>query len=52
MEPGFCSVQALAKGGFLEEGKKKELVASVLSEDQGGAKKLTKADIEELFSLD
>ena len=32
--------------------KKRELVASVLSEDQGGAKKLTKADVEELFSVD
>ena len=31
------------------KGKKKELVASVLSEDQGGAKKLTKADLEDLF---
>lgn len=48
----------LVAAGTIEEkiqqlkGKKKELVASVLSEDQGGAKKLTKADIEELFSLD
>lgn len=32
--------------------KKRELVASVLSEDSGGAKKLTKADLEELFSVD
>ena len=48
----------LVAAGTIEEkiqqlkGKKKELVASVLSEDQGGAKKLTKADIEELFSVD
>ena len=32
------------------KGKKRELVASVLSEDQGGAKKLTKSDLEELFA--
>jgi hypothetical protein len=28
------------------------LVASVLAEDEGGAKKLTKADVEDLFRLD
>jgi superfamily II DNA or RNA helicase len=32
--------------------KKRELVASVLSEDAGGAKKLTKSDLEELFAVD
>ncbi|MBW2526537.1 MAG: SNF2 helicase associated domain-containing protein [Deltaproteobacteria bacterium] len=32
--------------------KKRQLVSSVLSEDSGGAKKLTKADVEDLFSLD
>lgn len=32
--------------------KKRELVAAVLSEDVGGAKKLTKADLEDLFSID
>ncbi len=32
--------------------KKRELVASVLSEDAGGAKKLTKGDLEELFAVD
>ena len=48
----------LVAAGTIEEkiqllkGKKRELVASVLSEDQGGAKKLTKADLEELFSID
>ena len=30
-------------------GKKRELVGAVLSEDAGGAKKLTKTDLEELF---
>lgn len=30
--------------------KKRELVANVLSEDTGGAKKLTKADLEDLFA--
>jgi SNF2 family DNA or RNA helicase len=48
----------LVAAGTIEEkiqllkGKKKELVASILSEDTGGAKKLTKADLEELFSVD
>ena len=48
----------LVAAGTIEEkilllkAKKRELVASVLSEDSGGAKKLTKADLEELFSLD
>ena len=32
--------------------KKRALVSSVLSEDAGGAKKLTKADVEDLFSFD
>ena len=32
--------------------KKRELVSAVLSEDVGGAKKLTKTDIEELFSIE
>ncbi|EYF00707.1 DEAD/DEAH box helicase [Chondromyces apiculatus] len=48
----------LVAAGTIEEkilqlkAKKKELVASVLSEDVGGAKKLTKSDLEELFSVD
>jgi SNF2 family DNA or RNA helicase len=48
----------LVAAGTIEEkilqlkAKKRELVASVLSEDAGGAKKLTKADIEDLFSID
>jgi superfamily II DNA or RNA helicase len=37
---------------LLLKDKKKALVASVLSEDAGGAKKLTKADLEELFAVD
>jgi SNF2 family DNA or RNA helicase len=32
--------------------KKRELVSAVLSEDEGGAKKLTRSDIEELFAVD
>lgn len=48
----------LVAAGTIEEkilqlkAKKRELVASVLSEDQGGAKKLTKSDLEELFAID
>ncbi|HTJ84013.1 MAG TPA: SNF2-related protein [Polyangiaceae bacterium] len=52
------SVYRLVAAGTIEEKilllkqKKRELVASVLSEDAGGAKKLTKADLDELFSVD
>ncbi len=48
----------LVAAGTIEEkiqqlkGKKRELVNSVLSEDQGGSKKLTKADLDELFAID
>jgi len=48
----------LVAAGTIEEkilllkDKKRELVASVLSEDAGGAKKLTKSDLEDLFSAD
>ena len=47
----------IAKGTIEEKilelgGKKRELVGAVLSEDAGGAKKLTKDDIEDLFKLD
>ncbi|MFS8065356.1 MAG: DEAD/DEAH box helicase, partial [Byssovorax sp.] len=48
----------LVAAGTIEEkilllkAKKRELVASVLSEDAGGAKKLTKTDLEELFAVD
>lgn len=48
----------LVAAGTIEEkilqlkAKKRELVSSVLSEDQGGAKKLTKSDLEELFAVD
>jgi SNF2 family DNA or RNA helicase len=52
------SVYKLIAQGTIEEkilqlkGKKRDLAASVLSEDAGGAKKLTKADLEELFRVD
>ncbi len=47
----------IAKGTIEEKilelgGKKRELVGAVLSEDIGGAKKLTKGDLEELFRFD
>ena len=47
----------IAKGTIEEKilelgGKKRELVGAVLSEDIGGAKKLTKNDLEELFKFD
>ncbi|HSO00387.1 MAG TPA: SNF2-related protein, partial [Candidatus Nanopelagicales bacterium] len=48
----------LVAAGTIEEkilqlkAKKRELVASVLSEDIGGAKKLTKSDLDELFAID
>jgi superfamily II DNA or RNA helicase len=47
----------IAKGTIEEKilelgGKKRELVGAVLSEDVGGAKKLTKGDLEELFRFD
>ena len=48
----------LVAAGTIEEkilqlkAKKRELVAQVLSEDAGGAKKLTKSDLEELFAID
>ncbi len=47
----------IAKGTIEEKilelgGKKRELVGAVLSEDVGGAKKLTKGDLEDLFKFD
>jgi len=47
----------IAKGTIEEKilelgGKKRELVGAVLSEDVGGAKKLTKGDLEDLFRAD
>jgi SNF2 family DNA or RNA helicase len=47
----------IAKGTIEEKilelgGKKRELTSAVLSEDVGGAKKLTKGDLEELFRFD
>ena len=52
------TVYRLVAAGTIEEKilqlkqKKKDLVASVLSEDAGGGKRLTKADIEDLFRLE
>ncbi|MBI4950825.1 MAG: DEAD/DEAH box helicase family protein [Myxococcales bacterium] len=52
------SVYRLVAAGTIEEkilalkDKKRALVASVLSEDAGGAKKLTQQDVEELFTVD
>ncbi len=47
----------IAKGTIEEKilelgGKKRELVGAVLSEDVGGAKKLTKSDLEEFFRFE
>ena len=47
----------IAKGTIEEKilelgGKKRELVGAVLSEDMGGAKKLTKTDLDDLFRTD
>jgi len=52
------SVYRLVAAGTIEEKilqlkqKKKDLVASVLEEDHGGGKQLTKADLDDLFNLD
>jgi SNF2 family DNA or RNA helicase len=52
------TVYRLVAAGTIEEkilqlkAKKKDLVASVLSEDAGGAKQLTKDDLSDLFALD
>ena len=52
------NVYRLVAKGTIEEkilvlkAKKKDLVSSVLSEDAGGSKKLTKADLEDLFKAD
>jgi superfamily II DNA or RNA helicase len=52
------SVYRLIAAGTIEEKilqlkqKKKDLVASVLEEDAGGAKNLTKTDLDELFNVD
>jgi SNF2 family DNA or RNA helicase len=47
----------IAKGTIEEKilelgSKKRELVGAVLTEDVGGAKKLTRSDVDELFRLD
>lgn len=52
------TVYRLVAAGTIEEKilqlkqKKKDLVSAVLSEDSGGAKKLTKDDLDELFRID
>jgi SNF2 family DNA or RNA helicase len=52
------TVYRLVAAGTIEEkilelkAKKKDLVASVLSEDAGGAKKLTRDDLDDLFKVD
>ncbi len=52
------SVYRLIAAGTIEEKilqlkqKKKDLVASVLEEDHGGGKRLTKIDLEDLFNID
>ncbi len=52
------SVYRLVAAGTIEEKilqlkqKKKDLVAAVLGEDAGGAKKLTRADLDELFRVE
>ncbi|HSC85992.1 MAG TPA: SNF2-related protein, partial [Polyangiaceae bacterium] len=52
------SVYRLVAAGTIEEKilqlkqKKKDLVAAVLGEDAGGGKKLTKADLDELFRVE
>jgi len=52
------SVYRLVAAGTIEEKilelkqKKKDLVAAVLEEDQGGGKQLTKADLDDLFNTD
>lgn len=57
-QKSVVTVYRLVAAGTIEEKilelkqKKRELVASVLSEDEGGAKKLSKADLEELFQVE
>ncbi len=52
------TIYRLVAAGTIEEkilelkAKKKDLVASVLSEDAGGAKKLTRDDLDDLFRVD
>lgn len=52
------TVYRLVAAGTIEEkilqlkAQKRELVNSILSEDAGGAKKLTKADLDDLFAVD
>jgi SNF2 family DNA or RNA helicase len=52
------TVYRLVAEGTIEEKilqlkqKKRELVSAVLSEDEGGSKSLSKADLDELFRLE
>lgn len=54
----IVTVYRLVAAGTIEEKilqlkqKKKDLVASVLTEDAGGAKRLTREDVDDLFRLD
>lgn len=54
----MVTIYRLVAAGTIEEKilqlkqKKKDLVAAVLTEDSGGAKKLTKDDLDDLFRLD
>lgn len=54
----LVTVYRLVAAGTIEEKisqlkqKKKDLVASVLTEDSGGAKKLTREDLDDLFRID
>ena len=57
-EVKVVTVYRLVAAGTIEEkilqmkDKKRQLVASVLTEDSGGAKKLTKMDLDDLFRVD
>ena len=54
----MVTVYRLVAAGTIEEKilelkeKKKELVSTVLTEDSGGAKKLSRTDLDELFKVD
>ena len=57
-QKSVVTVYRLVAAGTIEEkilalkDKKRQLVSSVLTEDSGGAKKLSKADLDELFQLE
>ena len=52
VEPGGGAAGTIEEKILLLKAKKRELVAQVLSEDAGGVKKLTKADLEDLFAIE